>query len=62
MSCCGAFKCETFLKVRDRNCNKHYKAKIVKVNEVEQTFRIHYVGWGNVSDEVLPMMSTRIEA
>ena len=62
MPCCGAFKCGTFLKVKDRNCNKYYKAKIVKVNEVEETLRIHYVGWGNASDEVLPVMSPRIEA
>ena len=62
MSCCGAFKCSTLLHVGDTRCRKYYKAKVVKIDEDDQTVKIHYVGWNSRYDEVLPMASSRIEA
>ena len=57
MSCCGAFRCGTFLTVGDASCRKCYKAKIVKINEEDQTLKVHFVGWNSCYDEVLSMVS-----
>ena len=62
MSCCASFGCGTLLKVSDENCHTYYKAEIVKVNETDQTLKIHYVGFSDRYDEVLPILSSRIEA
>ena len=62
MLCCTSFGCGTLLKVGDKNCHRYYKVKIVKVNETDQTLKIHYVGFSDRYDEVLPISSSRIEA
>ena len=53
---------EHFLRIADENSNKYYKAKIVQVNDVEQTLWTNYVGRGNASNEISSVMSSRIEA
>ena len=52
----------TFISVKDEKYNKFYKAKIVHVDTEEQTLQIHFVGFNERYDEVLPMSSGGIES
>ena len=49
MSCCGAFKCGTLLRVDAVAGKRYYKAKILKVINDQ----IHYINWSSGCDEAL---------
>ena len=55
-----AFRRGQVLNIKDTKYNRFYDAKVVKVSEDQQELRVHYIGWNQRYDEVLPMSSTRI--
>ena len=56
----GNFSRGQVLNVKDVKYNRFYEAKIVKIDEDQQELKVHYIGWNQRYDEVIPMSSARI--
>ena len=56
----GNFRRGQVLNVKDVKYNRFYEAKIVKVDEDQQELKVHYIGWNQRYDEVIPISSVRI--
>ena len=56
------FEINQTIDVEDRTDGKHYPCKVTKVDKDLNEIKIHFIGWSNGSDEVIPMESARIFA